>query len=587
MENKGKEMEHREVVVSGVDQEETVVHHDAANDDKRFLAAADATLREAESTWTVLKRNPRMVAVMLAVLLNGIIVGIENNMAGNMMGIQAFCRQFGHWSAADGEYVIPPHIISLWSACSSPFQLIGMVASGYVGDIVGRRPVLYSIILISICGALIESFVTTWQGWLGAKIVMLLATGLMQAGVGTYISEVAPRELRGVMLSTFNMFMNMGNLFAVLISYGAETTWSDVMDDKGFRVSLYVCVALPVVICLAELVFLVESPSWLVMHDRHDQARSSLKWLYPKASEEQLGLFISEIEYTLAKEKELAVEAKNTSFLDCFKKTDARRSFCAIFPALSQPLCGNMLCGPYVTYFLAMVGFTNSLQVTAIILCMPPFFLENSPRSSPADVKAIGFACNIVVYFIIDNKRVGRWAILFWGLVLMFIGDMGIGIVGSVKPDVKTSNAASGLVIFFTSVLVCGSVSGPGAVGWTYTGESGSIRLRAKTNTLGNLGNAAVSWVFASTISYIVTDIGLNSGYLFAGFAAVSVVITYLFIPDFTGRSFAQVDELFSRRIPARKFSSTEEEEEEEEEENSKSIYHLHSRRTTTYTTIK
>ena len=34
-------------------------------------------------------------------------------------------------------------------------------------------------------------------------------------------------------------------------------------------------------------------------------------------------------------------------------------------------------------------------------------------------------------------------------------------------------------------------------------------------------------------------------------------MIVYFFIPDFTGRSFAQVDELFARRIASRKFSST------------------------------
>jgi hypothetical protein len=31
----------------------------------------------------------------------------------------------------------------------------------------------------------------------------------------------------------------------------------------------------------------------------------------------------------------------------------------------------------------------------------------------------------------------------------------------------------------------------------------------------------------------------------------------YLFVPDFTGRSFGQIDELFHRKIPARRFKST------------------------------
>lgn len=41
--------------------------------------------------------------------------------------------------------------------------------------------------------------------------------------------------------------------------------------------------------------------------------------------------------------------------------------------------------------------------------------------------------------------------------------------------------------------------------------------------------------------------------YSFAAFGIFTITITYFFIPDYTGRSHAQIDELFSRKIPARK----------------------------------
>lgn len=94
----------------------------------------------------------------------------------------------------------------------------------------------------------------------------------------------------------------------------------------------------------------------------------------------------------------------------------------------------------------------------------------------------------------------------------MLIGNLGIGIVGTVQPDINTSNAAGGLLIFSVCVLAVGSVTGPGAAGWTYTGESGSVRLRAKTNTLGNLGNAAMSWVMGSTVSLMLASWSFKVG---------------------------------------------------------------------------
>lgn len=47
-------------------------------------------------------------------------------------------------------------------------------------------------------------------------------------------------------------------------------------------------------------------------------------------------------------------------------------------------------------------------------------------------------------------------------------------------------------------------------------------------------------------------------GYLFAGLGLMCMLLIWFFIPDFTGRSYAQIDELFLRKIPARKFASTE-----------------------------
>ncbi|KAJ5730328.1 uncharacterized protein N7483_004836 [Penicillium malachiteum] len=328
----------------------------------------------------------------------------------------------------------------------------------------------------------------------------------------------------------------MGNLFSVLISYGTEHAWPSVTDERSFRVSLNTCIALPVLICIGFLVFIAKSPSWPVLHGHHEKARKSLRWLYPRDTEQALDLKLAEIAYTVLKEAENWIgddigssnsrtsQDKTAGYIDCFRGVDLRRSFCAIFPALSQPFYGNVICGPYATYFFSMVGFSNSLSATAIVLC--------------------GYL-----------PRVGRWAILFGGLTLMFIGELGIGLVGSIEPNVKSSSAASGLIIFFVCILGCGSFSGPGAVGWTYTGESGSMHLRAKTNTLGNLGNAGIAWVFVSTVSYMIAGMSLSIGYFYAGMTALSMIIVYFFIPDYNGRSYAQIDELFERRIPARKFS--------------------------------
>ena len=135
------------------------------------------------------------------------------------------------------------------------------------------------------------------------------------------------------------------------------------------------------------------------------------------------------------------------------------------------------------------------------------------------------------------------------------------------------NNAAGILLVLFLATFNVGSTAGPGAtgkslalvtgqalmgrapIGWVYTGESGSARLRAKTTTLGTCGNvslppasqkcantdcqitkALVGLVFNSALPYMLTVWGAKSGFLFAGLGSISCVCVYLFIPDFTGR---------------------------------------------------
>ncbi|KAJ9114712.1 hypothetical protein QFC22_005588 [Naganishia vaughanmartiniae] len=130
----------------------------------------------------------------------------------------------------------------------------------------------------------------------------------------------------------------------------------------------------------------------------------------------------------------------------------------------------------------------------------------------------------------------------------------------------KKSNFDTGtgsLLVFFVSLFLAASTLGPGVAGWAYTGESGSSRLRAKTTTLGTVGNAIVGLIMTTVLPYLLSadygaKWGAKTGYLFAGLGAVCIVLLWFFIPDFTGRSYAQLDELFLRKIPARKFASTE-----------------------------
>lgn len=92
---------------------------------------------------------------------------------------------------------------------------------------------------------------------------------------------------------------------------------------------------------------------------------------------------------------------------------------------------------------------------------------------------------------------------------------------------------------------------------WAYAGEVGSVRLRAKTATMAVGVNAIIGTLTNIVIPFELDAIGPKTGYMFFGIGVVCLVLIYLWVPDVTGRTYAQLDELFERRIPARKFKTT------------------------------
>ncbi|GAA5987219.1 hypothetical protein JCM10908_001864 [Rhodotorula pacifica] len=517
------------------------------HDEKVFALdeAGQALRTEARSPWRVLRENARAVAVVLAVQSSAIIVGIEFSLPGNLLAIPAFLRQFGSVSPATGKYAIAAEHLTIWAALFATFQVLGLMFGGQFADRFGRRPALYLVLFFTYIGVMLEIIATTWQMWLGSKIVIGFGTGIMQTCVVTYVSEVAPRELRGISLSLFNMAMNIGGLAATLIPWGTEKAYGgDPSDNRAFRVPLYVAIACPTITLLLQLIFLVESPWWLLMKGRQEQARKSLDYLYGKAPGYDSDKAIAELEYTLAKEAELKAAAAGSSYLDCLRGIDGRRTFCAIFPALTQNMSGQNLAGTYASLFFFGAG-------------------QKDPLVSSVITTAVGLACNFLSFFVLESKRVGRWFLLFSGLVVMTLCMLGIALIDVIANKNGNYNGAAGkMLTVFVALFIAGSTLGPGVAGWTYTGEAGSSRLRAKTATLGTAGNAVAGLVWTSVLPYLLdadeANLGPKTGFIFFGFGVACVVLVWFFIPDLTGRTFAQIDELFARRIPARKFSKTE-----------------------------
>jgi SP family general alpha glucoside:H+ symporter-like MFS transporter len=111
---------------------------------------------------------------------------------------------------------------------------------------------------------------------------------------------------------------------------------------------------MPIALCV---IFAPESPWWLVRKGRHEDAKKALLRLTSRNhptfnADETIAMMI----YTVELEKESNV---GTSYLDCFKGTDLRRTEVACVTWAIQNLSGSAFMG-FSTYFFEQAGLSTT-----------------------------------------------------------------------------------------------------------------------------------------------------------------------------------------------------------------------------------
>lgn len=98
------------------------------------------------------------------------------------------------------------------------------------------------------------------------------AVGLISCVVPLYVADCAPARVRGALVSMYQFCIALGLLLGTIVDYATHTR----TDSGSFRIPMAIQLVFPLILVPGLLLFVPESPRWLLEHGKTDQARASL-----------------------------------------------------------------------------------------------------------------------------------------------------------------------------------------------------------------------------------------------------------------------------------------------------------------------
>ncbi|KAM3320727.1 putative polyol transporter 4 [Capsicum chacoense] len=401
----------------------------------------------------------------------------------------------------------------------SIISLLGSLAGGRTSDAIGRKWTMGLAAVVFQTGAAVMTIAPSFEILMVGRILCGVGIGFGVMIAPVYIAEISPTIARGSLTSFPEIFINLG----ILLGYVSNYAFSGLSAHISWRVMLAVGI-LPSVFIGVALFIIPESPRWLVLQNRVEEARSVLM----KTNENEW-----EVEERLA-EIQLAAGTTNT---DKYEEKPVWRELLSPSPALRRML----ITGIGIQCFQQITGIDATVYYSPAIFKAAGIEDESKLLAATVAVGVSKTAFILIAIILID--KVGRKPLLYVSTIGMTTCLFGVGITLILMKEGSISIA---LAILF----VCGNVAffsvGIGPVCWVLTSEIFPLRVRAQASGLGAVGNRMCSGLIAMSFLSVSHAITVGGTFLiFSAISALSVVFVYKYVPETKGKSLEQIELLF------------------------------------------
>ncbi|KAI1175654.1 general substrate transporter [Nemania sp. FL0916] len=467
--------------------------------------------------------------------IGGGLFGFDISSMSGVLGTEAYKNYFGH----------PVSYTQGGITASMPAgSLVGSLMSSFIADRFSRKVAIQTSCLIWILGSIIQCASTSVGMLCAGRVIAGVCVGIASAIVPVYQSEIAPKEIRGRVVSLMQWAITWGILIQYFIQYGAAQVGGGPDDPNqptsAFRIPWGIQI-IPAAFLFFGMFFFPYSPRWLASKDRWEEAIQVLAKLHGQGNVDHPKVLaeFKEIEDALRFEREEAV----SSFKALVQPRIFRRVILGMSIQMWSQLCGMNIMMYYIVYIM-----------------------EGAQIASPLTTAAIQYVINVALTLpaIIYLDRFGRRPAMIIGSFLMMIflfisgglqGGYGQPNDGSGSKDitwiVKDKPNVSKGVVAVSYLFVAAFATTWGPVSWTYPPEIFPSKVRAKAVSLSTASNWFWNMILAFAVPPLLWSINWKMYMIFAAFNGAACIHMTLMAPETKGYTLEEMDEVFDSGRPA------------------------------------
>ncbi|KAJ5964351.1 MFS sugar transporter [Penicillium vulpinum] len=342
------------MVIVGKQREENVAEPVLAN-----LLANDRT------PWYK-KPNLRRLYFILFPACMGIEItsGFDSQIINTVQIVYTWNKYFGHATGkvVDGrnEYGIEANLKGFLGAAYSLGAILSLPFVPYVNQRVGRRWTIVFGSCVSLVGALIQGFSNGVAMYIVARILLGFGIPFCIVAGSSLLGELGYPKERPILTSLFNSSYFIGQVIAAAVGLGTVT----ISSNWAWRIPSLLQIA-PATVQLMTVMFLPESPRYLISKDRYEEAFEILTKYHAEGDRSSVIVKaeLAQIEQTI----KIELEESKQSWWDMFRTAGMRRRlFISAFLGLFTQWSGNSLITYYLSDLLNMIGITDSMTKSKI-----------------------------------------------------------------------------------------------------------------------------------------------------------------------------------------------------------------------------